>query len=1443
MTTHKRPELKLAGNISENFKNFALRFNDYCIQSDYRNLDKDPQTEQEEHYKKPLLEIAALRSSLPDEALQVIRYTIEPSIPEPDKKKPWVWMESLRTHYTGTSGSTLMTDRFKFWHSSQNQNETVQEWEVKIRQAGSLCEYGNITDIMCRDKFVFGLSNDTMRTELLKTHLRPDGTQKAMADVVAEAKSMESARVTNKLINDTTKGIIEETVHWTKSNQQQTTRKKHRDMKLKREPNTCHWCGDTKGPHPWTNCPANGRKCSKCGGYDHFARVCLEQQIINSRGRGYHRPTQTRDNNQRFSSFNRTNTQQESGTTNPVHAMSTYNHQEVLTETPPEQGGQPAYYTDEHPLYYSTLYTVENQNNMNQTTRKKYFTTLLCSSTETNFVKLTFQIDSAATSNTISLDTVQKYFPDIQLQKSRCILKPYGNRSEPIIPVGQINLLCEKFKKYYSILFQVLHPKDMDRKPALLSGEDCETMNIISIRTTDEAHSLTEDSSSPAITSPLTKELIVEQYKQNFTGVGCLNPPVSFQVKSDVTPVQMPIHRVPLSKRLKEKAAIERYVKEGILEKVTQPTSWCSNILCREQPNKFRVCIDPSQTINQAIERPVYQMPTLNEHLHKLNNAKCFTVIDVKDGYFHVPLDNESSTMTTMHTTYGRYRWKRLPFGINSAPEEFQMRLMTALEGLEGIATIADDILVYGCGDTYEAAEKDHDKNIIALMERAIIKNIRFNPAKLKFKQKELKFVGHILTQEGIKADPEKTSAILKMQKPHDKQSLQRFIGMVNYLSPYCQNLSTVIRPLTELTKTDVAFIWSSIQQTAFDGAKRLIASTPVLQYFDQKKQVILQVDASEKGLGGTLLQKNNQDQLLPVAFTSCTLTDTERRYSQIEKECLAICNAFSKFDHWLYGHKNIEVHSDHKPLEIIMKKPLNRAPARLQRMLSRLQRYQFSLVYKKGTSLYIADTLSRAPLEKQSTNNINAFEVFRMETESEYPQHHMQLKNDTEMSILAATKNDPIFQRLYNLIQKGWPDTSNQLDPDLKPYWNFRDELSINNGFIYKGHCTMIRETLKELMLQKIHANHMGAASNTRMAKEILFWPNMTKDITNMCQNCSDCAKYQTSTPKEPMRSLPVPSLPWQIVSQDLFEYESRDYLVTVCHFSDWIEVDLLPDTLSTTVVNHTKAHFSRYGVPEICHTDNGPQFISNEFKTFAEQYGFHHTRSAPYHPKGNGRAEAAVKVAKNMLKKSKDIQTALLNYRNTPQQGHLYSPAQRMMNRRTKTLLPTSKAALVPSPVDIANTQQQIIDKRKAAKEIYDRQAGPVHNKLELGTYAYAKPPPQKRGQQWTYGQVIEKDETSYTMKTPNNRTIRRNRVHIRPAAAPSQPLIIHTPVLVRPPHTTTVPHHTTIQNDPIPSIPSVGHSPREQNQNTDRMFTTLVRPKRNIKPPLRFQDYDMS
>ena len=277
-------------------------------------------------------------------------------------------------------------------------------------------------------------------------------------------------------------------------------------------------------------------------------------------------------------------------------------------------------------------------------------------------------------------------------------------------------------------------------------------------------------------------------------------------------------------------------------------------------------------------------------------------------------------------------------------------------------------------------------------------------------------------------------------------------------------------------------------------------------------------------------------------------------------------------------------------------------------------------------------------------------------------------------------------------------------------------------------------------------------------MAREVLFWPGMRKAIEDMCNSCSTCAKYGKTATKEPMRSLPIPTLPWQLVSQDIFTHYQRAYLATVCHFSDWIEVDKLDDISTTTIINKTKAHFARFGVPCIFHRENGPQFTSQEYAEFAAHYRFKHTTSSPYHSQRNGKAEAAVKVSESILKKSDDLQTALLNHRNTPPKG-----------RRTRTTLPTPDHLLEPTTIHTDTVIEEIKTKRSTSKTYYDKSAGNAHDTIHIGEFVYAQPPPRQHGKPWTYGRVTEqRHPCSYTIKTPHS-TIRRNRVHIRRAAPP--------------------------------------------------------------------------
>ena len=235
---------------------------------------------------------------------------------------------------------------------------------------------------------------------------------------------------------------------------------------------------------------------------------------------------------------------------------------------------------------------------------------------------------------------------------------------------------------------------------------------------------------------------------------------------------------------------------------------------------------------------------------------------------------------------------------------------------------------------------------------------MKLNRGKLQLRLKEVAYMGHVLSADGLQPDPGKVKAIREMPTPTDKQSIQRLLGMTNYLQKFAPRLSVVTTPLRELTKNDNEFLWDEqVHGAALEETKKILSTTPVLKYFDPGAMPTLHFDASMHGLGACLMQDGH-----PVAYASRSLTATEVQYAQIEKELLVIVFGMEKFETYLYGRK-VLVESDHKPLEAIFKKSLLNAPKRLQRMLLRLQRYEFEVSYKKGTSLLMADPLSRAYL------------------------------------------------------------------------------------------------------------------------------------------------------------------------------------------------------------------------------------------------------------------------------------------------------------------------------------------------------------------------------------------------------------------------------------------------------------------------------------------------
>jgi len=459
--------------------------------------------------------------------------------------------------------------------------------------------------------------------------------------------------------------------------------------------------------------------------------------------------------------------------------------------------------------------------------------------------------------------------------------------------------------------------------------------------------------------APLSLNEINSRFGDVFEGYGKLEGKLHLEVDPSVTPVRMPLRKLPLPIKDQVKVELDSMVANGIIAPMDEPSEWISALLVvakgGPKSGKIRICIDP-KPLNKALLRSHYPMRTIDDILPELRDAKVFTSCDASHAFWHVSLDEPSSKLTTFESPWGRFKWLRMPFGISPAPEAFEKKMQEALSGLDGIACIADDILVFGCGKTVEIATADHDRKLISLLQRCREKGIRLNKDKFKLHRETVSYMGHLLTKDGLRADPAKIEGIQLMPPPTDKKGVQRLLGMATYLAKFVPNLSEVTAPIRKLLDNNIEFRWNDdVQGKAFDKLKTLLQAAPVLSYYDVNKEITIQCDSSQNGAGACLFQEGK-----PVAFVSKALTETQQQYSQIEKELLAVVFAMERFHFFVYG-KLVTVQTDHRPLISIIKKSLTSAPRRLQRMLLRLQNYLINLVYVPGTKVVVADTLSRA--------------------------------------------------------------------------------------------------------------------------------------------------------------------------------------------------------------------------------------------------------------------------------------------------------------------------------------------------------------------------------------------------------------------------------------------------------------------------------------------------
>lgn len=840
-----------------------------------------------------------------------------------------------------------------------------------------------------------------------------------------------------------------------------------------------------------------------------------------------------------------------------------------------------------------------------------------------------------------------------------------------------------------------------------------------------------------------------EKFPGMFKGLGEMKGDYLIKLEAGASPVSVNTsRRVPLALLDKVKAQLTEMEKDGIIRKVVEPTPWCSAmVVIPKSSGEVRICVDLTN-LNKCIEREKLVLPSVEETLGRLAGAKVFSKLDAKAGFWQVKLAEDSQLLTTFITPFGRFCFQRLPFGISSAPEHFQRRMNQVLEAIPGVLCHMDDILITG------RDLKEHDERLEEVLSRLNAAGITLND-KCEFAKTSLKFLGHILSAEGIQPDPERVKAIMDFRAPDTVTKVRQFIGMANQVGRFIPNLSEKLKPIRDLLRKDAEWNWDAQQQGAFDQVKRDITEATTLTLYDPRQQLIVSADASAYGLGAVLLQKDRQGLVSPVAFASKGLSETEGRYAQIEKEAYAVTWACERFEKFLIGTK-FHVQTDHKPLIALLgDRELNTIPARIQRFKLRLMRFCYSIEHVPGKDLWTADALSRSPVEPPEKME-EELEAYVQLVTSFLPatSHYLD-------EIRTAQSQDPVCCKLREYCAKGWPHKTD-IPPEIAPYFRNKDSLTVQSDLLVKDNRLVIPKLLREKVLCQLHAGHQGVSKCRERARMSVWWPGLSTQLQEVVTNCTSC--IQERIPKvEPMIASELPDYPWQRVAADLFELNGKHYLVVVDYYSRFIEVCLLKQTTSEAIVADLKSVFARHGIPEVFRSDNGPQFASKSFDEFTRKYQIRHIKSSPHYPKSNGEAERMVKVAKDILKKAEDPELALLIYRTTPGPCG-YSPTQLLMGRQLRTTLPMLPSMLTPKMPNHADFRRKDKEEKRRQAQGYNQRHGvSCHKEPSIGGSVWVRDP-------GTPGQIVRKTNNprSFVVETPSRQLV-RNTYHLVPAQTP--------------------------------------------------------------------------
>ncbi|XP_031339506.1 uncharacterized protein K02A2.6-like [Photinus pyralis] len=684
----------------------------------------------------------------------------------------------------------------------------------------------------------------------------------------------------------------------------------------------------------------------------------------------------------------------------------------------------------------------------------------------------------------------------------------------------------------------------------------------------------------------------------------------------------------------------------------------------------LKLCGDYRLTVNRYFKQVQYPLPSVESILMELSGGESFTKLDLSYAYNQISVDDESAMILTWTTHKGLFKVNRLPYGITPASSIFQKVLEQLLQGIKNTANFLDDIIVTG------ATRKEHVENLKAVLKKLNDAGFKLNKTKCAFFQEEVSYLGFTISKYGIKKNLEKQRAIIEAPRPSTITQVKSFAGMVNYYSKFVPKLAILMRPIYDLLKQNQKYKWTSNCEKSFKEIKSIIASDQILAHFDPNLPIVVQTDASQDGIAGALFNKNKNGILKPVAFISRSLMPAEKNYSVLDKESLAIYWSVKKLYQYLMGQQ-FTIQTDHRPLVSILgetKGIPQMAASRLQRWSAFLSGFSYKLEYIKGENNNVADMLSRHPVD-----------ICYISKGQDVKSSHLNMIISENLpvdykKVALETRKDVVLSKVYNYLSVGWP--SKVEEQTLTPYFRKRLELTLEQGCVMWGYRIIIPTKFRQQLLDELHSSHLGIVKMKSIARAYFYWPNLDKDIEETCRACIPCQTIANNPQKSEIMSWNKPTRPWQRIHVDfLGPIKGNTFLIVLDAFSKYPEIKKMERTTSEETIEKFRDIFSTWGIPETIVSDNGPQFVSTEFKNFLIKNGIRQITSAPYHPSTNGAAENAVRTFKKSLKAallthkhnitpSLVVSRYLLNYRNSVHCATNETPSKLMIGRNVRTL-----------------------------------------------------------------------------------------------------------------------------------------------------------------------------